>query len=55
MQSEKRKLEKEKSTSITKKGKKIPTAGFEPAHTNIFELESNPLDRSGKLANDTPE
>ncbi len=23
------------------------STGFEPAHTNIFELESNPLDQLG--------
>lgn len=28
----------------------VPSAGFEPAHANIVELESTPLDRSGKMA-----
>ena len=27
--------------------KKMHSTGFEPAHTNIFELESNPLDQLG--------
>ena len=29
--------------------------GFEPTSTNTFELESNPLDRSGKNAHPTSE
>jgi hypothetical protein len=28
-------------------GKKLHPVGFEPTSTNTFELESNPLDRSG--------
>ena len=33
--------------------KKLHSVGFEPTHTNIFELESNPLDRSGMNAKET--
>ena len=28
----------------------VHSVGFEPTSTNTFELESNPLDRSGKNA-----
>eukprot|EP00980_Cylindrotheca_fusiformis_P002997 scaffold692_cov118-Cylindrotheca_fusiformis.AAC.19 len=35
------------------KAKRMHSVGFEPTHTNIFELESNPLDRSGMNATDT--
>ena len=30
--------------------KLMHSVGFEPTHTNIFELESNPLDRAGMNA-----
>jgi hypothetical protein len=33
-----------------KKGKRMHSVGFEPTHTNIFELESNALDRSAMNA-----
>ena len=38
---------------VTKKlhvSKSLHSVGFEPTSTNTFELESNPLDRSGKNA-----
>jgi hypothetical protein len=34
-------------TPIVQQSKRMHPVGFEPTSTNTFELESNPLDRSG--------
>ena len=43
-----KKQPKEKMVAFGKKY--MHSVGFEPTRTNTFELESNPLDRSGKNA-----
>ena len=35
---------------VIKHKKEVPPVGFEPTHPKISELESDPLDRSGKAA-----
>ncbi|KAL3793300.1 hypothetical protein HJC23_003810 [Cyclotella cryptica] len=42
----------ERRHEMAYENKKMHPVGFEPTSTNTFELESNPLDRSGTDAND---